>query len=213
MNKTKKEVIRPDFRIRMTREYLRVRGFRVPAGRRSMISVCFFIFLSLFSSFPGLDAGVANADPSTLAFHDEVKGVIKTMVGPMMGPVLNGDNGATQAALDKIISDAEKEGKPIRFGIGILDMGGLAVAGRYIVGTFKMDDFSKYNYVAKAFKQKKIVQDRLYFQGGSQFLIICVPLVRQKEVVGALVFGFDPSQVKKDYGLTTEQFMAIDFNK
>jgi hypothetical protein len=213
VDKTKKRVIRLDFRIRMARKYLRFRGFQIPAGRLSMLPLWFFIFFVLVSNFSGFCGGVANADPSALTFKEEVKRVIKKMVGPMMGPLLNGDNNAIQATLDKIILDAEKEGKPVHFGIGILNLDGLAVAGRYIVGTFKMDDFSKYNYVAKAFKQRKIVQDRLYFQGGSEFLIICVPLVRQKEVVGAIVFGVDPSQTKKDYGLTTDQFMALDFNK
>jgi hypothetical protein len=213
MDKTKKRVTRPDFRIRIVRKHSGFRGFRVLAGRLSMLPVSFFIFILLFSNVSVFCAGVANADVSALTFKEEVKRVIKKMVGPMMGPVLNGDNNAIQATLDKIILDAEKEGKPVRFGIGILDVGGLAVAGRYIVGTFKTDDFSKYNYVAKAFKQRKIVQDRLYFQGGSEFLIICVPLVRQKEVVGAIVIGVDPPQIEKDYGLTTEQFMALDFNK
>jgi len=213
VDKTQKGFIRPDFRFRMPRDYLGFRGFRIPAGRLSMLPLWFFIFFVLFLNFSVFCAGVANADPSTLAFQDEVKRTIKTMVGPMMGPVTKKDNNAIQATLDRIILDAEKAGKPVRFGIGILDMEGLAVAGRYIVGTFKMDDFSKYNYVAKAFRQRKIVQDRLYFQGGSEFLIICVPLVRQKEVVGAIVFGVDPSRIKKDYGLTTEQFMALDFNK
>jgi hypothetical protein len=199
VDKTKKGIIRSDFRI--------------PAGRLLMFPLWFFIFFVLFLNLFGFCAGVANADPSALTFKEEVKRVIKTMAGPMMGPVLNRDNNTIQATLDKILLDAEKEGKPVRFGIGILNMDGLAVAGKYIVGTFKMDDFSKYNYVAKAFKQKKIVQDRLYFQGGSELLIICVPLVRQKEVVGAIVFGVDPPQIKKDYGLTTEQFMALDFNK
>jgi hypothetical protein len=199
LDKTRKRIVQP--------------GFLIAACSRSMPLLCFFIIFVLFLNFPGLDAGVAIADPSALNFKEEVKRVIKIMAGPIMGPVLNGDDSAIQATLDKIILDAEKEGKPIRFGIGILDMEGLAVAGRYIVGTFRMEDFSKYNYVARAFKQRKIVQDRLYFQGGSELLIICVPLIRQKEVVGALVFGFDPAQMKKDYGLTTEQFMALDFNK
>jgi len=213
VDKNKKGVIRLDFRIRMTRENLGFRNFRLPAGRLSMLSLRLFIFFVLFSNLSGFGSGVAYADPPAVSFKDEVKRTVKTMVGPMMGPVTKKDNNAIQATLDKIILDAGKEGKPVRFGIGILDMEGLAVAGRYIVGTFKMDDFSKYNYVAKAFKQRKIVQDRLYFQGGSEFLIICVPLVRQKEVVGAIVFGVDPSQIRKDYGLTTEQFMALDFNK
>jgi hypothetical protein len=213
MDKTQTGVIRSDLRIRIVRDPSGFRGFRIPAGRRSMLPLGVFIFFVLFSNFSVFCAGAASADPSALTFKEEVKRVIQKMVGPMMGPILNEDNNAIQATLDKIISDAEKEGKPVRFGIGILDMKGLAVAGRYIVGTFKMDDFSKYNYVAKAFKQRKIVQDRLYFQGGSEFLIICVPLVRQKEVVGAIVLGVDPPQIEKDYGLTTEQFMTLDFNK
>jgi hypothetical protein len=213
VDKTKKRVIRADLGIRIVREHSEFRGVWIPAVRLSMIPLWFFIFFVLFSNFSGFCAGVANADPSALTFKEEVKRVIKKMTGPIMGPVLNGDNNAIQATLDRIILDAEKEGKPVRFGIGILDVGGLAVAGRYIVGTFKTDDFSKYNYVAKAFRQRKIVQDRLYFQGGSEFLIICVPLVRQKEVVGAIVIGVDPPQIEKEYGLTTEQFMALDFNK
>jgi hypothetical protein len=209
----KRGVSGPDFRIGMTQKYLGFRRFQTSAARSFLFRFCFFIFGFALLHFSGFCAGVASADPSALTFKEEVKRVIKKMVGPMTGPVLNGDNNAIQATLDKIILDAEKEGKPVRFGIGILDGRGLAVAGRYIVGTFKTDDFSKYNYVAKAFKQRKIVQDRLYFQGGSELLIICVPLVRQKEVVGAIVIGVDPPQIEKDYGLTTEQFMALDFNK
>jgi hypothetical protein len=202
-----------DFRIGMTRKCLAIKRSQASERRSFLFLFCHFISIFALLNFSGLCAWAANADSSALTFKNEVKRVIKAMVGPMMDPVLNRDNKTIQATLDKIISNAEREGKPVRFGVGILDMGGLAVAGRYIVGTFKMDDFSKYNYVSKAFKQRKIIQDRLYFQGGTEFLIICVPLVRQKEVVGALVFGVDPSQIKKDYGLTTEQFMALDFNK
>jgi hypothetical protein len=121
--------------------------------------------------------------------------------------------GELQNKIDKIISDAEKEGKPIQFGIGILDRNGAAIAGRYVVGTFRKDDFSRYQYVKKAFKQKKIVQDRLYFQDRSELWIVCVPLVQQKEIVGAVVLGFNPMEVEKDYGLTIKEFLALDLNK
>jgi hypothetical protein len=67
--------------------------------------------------------------------------------------------------------------------------------------------------VRKAFKKREIIQDRLYFQDRSELLIVCAPLVQQKCVVGALVLGFNPTGVKKDYGLNTEQFLALDFNQ
>jgi hypothetical protein len=178
-----------------------------------MFSFCFFALCFLFSNLSDPCTEVAIAGSSTFAFEEEVKRAIEQVTGPIMGPASKNDMNAIQGTLEKVLSEAEKEGKPIRFGVGILNRDGLAVAGRYIVGTFKVEDFSKYHFVTKAFKQKKIIQDRLYFQGGSELLIICVPLLQQKEVVGAVVLGFDPSQIKMDYGLTTQQFMAINFNK
>jgi hypothetical protein len=130
-----------------------------------------------------------------------------------MEPVSKNNIGDIQAMIDKTVSDAEKQGKPIRFGIGVLDRNGVAVAGRYVVGTFKKDDFSRYQFVEKAFKQKKIIQDRLYFQDHSELWIVCVPLIQQKDIVGAIVLGFNPAEVERDYGLNTKQFLALDLNK
>lgn len=177
------------------------------------MSICKIVFFILCLVFLGLSTGETYASPSPSGFKEEVKRVIKKLSVPLTDPVSKNDIPKIQASLNKIISDAEKEGKPIHFGIGVLDKEGLAVAGRYVAGTFKTDDFSKYNYVVKAFKQKKIIQDRLYLQDRSELLIVCVPLIQQKEVMGAFVLGFNPSELKKNYNLTTEQFMALDFNK
>ena len=156
---------------------------------------------------------VAYASQSVSSFKEEVKIAIKTLSVSLMDPVSKNNIGDIRATIDKIISDAEKEGKPIRFGIGILDRNGVAVAGNYVVGTFRKDDFSRYQFVKKAFKKKKIIQERLYLQDHSELWAVCVPLVQQKNVVGAIVLGFDQTQVKKDYDLSAEQFLALDFNK
>lgn len=156
---------------------------------------------------------VAYASQPVSSFKEEVKIAIKTLSVSLMDPVSKNNIGDIRVTIDKIISDAEKEGKPIRFGVGILDRKGVAVVGRSVVGIFGEEDFSKYKFVRKAFKKKKIIQERLYFQDHSELLIVCVPLVQQKNVVGAIVLGFNPDEVKKDYGVTTEQFLALDFNK
>jgi len=147
------------------------------------------------------------------SFKEEAKRTIKTLTASLIDPVSRKNISDIEAGIDKIVSDAEKEGRPVRFGIGILDRNGVAVAGRYVVGIFKEEDFSKYNFLKKAFKKKKIVQDRLYFQNHSELLIVCAPLVQQKKIMGAIVLEFDPTRVKKDYDLSTEQFLALDFNK
>jgi len=161
----------------------------------------------------GFFTEVTYASQSNPTFREEVKIVIKKLSVSLMDPVSKNDIDAIQATLNQIISDAEKEEKPSHFGIWVLDRNGVAVTGRYIVGTFRNEDFSKYKFVRKAFKKRKIIQDRLYFQDRSELLIVCAPLVQQKSVVGALVLGFNPTEVKKDYGLNTEKFLALDFNK
>jgi hypothetical protein len=155
----------------------------------------------------------ACANQSISSFTEKVKSAIKTLSVSLMDPVAKNNAGDIQIRIDKVISDAEKEGKPIQFGIGVLDRNGVAVAGKYVVGTFRKDDFSRYQFVKKAFKKKKIIQDRLYFQDRSELWIVCVPLVQKKNVVGAVVLGFNPTEVIKDYGLNTKQFLALDLSK
>jgi hypothetical protein len=168
-----------------------------------------FVFLQMWI----LTTREACAKQSASAFREKVKSAIKTLSPLLLDPVSRNNIGDIQATIDQTISDAEKEGNPIRFGIGVLDRNGVAVAGKYVVGTFKKDDFSRYQFVKKAFKKKKIIQDRLYFQDYSELWIVCVPLVRQKDVVGAIVLGFNPTEVKKDYGLNVKQFLGLNLNK
>jgi hypothetical protein len=161
----------------------------------------------------GFFTEVTYANQSNPTFKEEVKIAIKKLSVALMDSVSKNDINTIETTINEIFLEANEKGMPIRFGIGVLDRNGVAVAGGYIIGAFKGEDFSKYKFVRKAFKKRKIIQDRLYFQDRSMFLIVCIPLVQQKSVVGALVLGFDPTEVKKDYGLDTEQFLALDFNK
>ncbi|RPJ07905.1 MAG: hypothetical protein EHM36_06175 [Deltaproteobacteria bacterium] len=170
------------------------------------------LFCLLLLSSSGFNTGEASAQSSSL-FRDQVKEAIKKFSASVIDTLSKNDNRGLQATLNRIVSDDQKEGKAIRFGIGILDREGLVVAGRHALGMFREgEDFSRYNFWVKAFKRKKIVSDRLFFQDQSEILIVCVPLVRKKNLVGALILGFDPSEIKKDYGLTTDDFMSLKFN-
>jgi len=197
----------------MKRKYQQHRDFGISGINSFLLSLGMFMLWLILLGPSGFFTEVTYANQPHPTFKEEVKIAIKKLSVSLMDPVSKNDIEAIQATLNRIISDAEKEEKPIRFGIGVLDRNGVAVTGRYIVGTFKKEDFSKYKFVRKAFKKRKIIQDRLYFQDCSELLIVCAPLVQQKRVVGALVLGFNPTEVKKDYGLDTEQFLTLDFNK
>jgi hypothetical protein len=183
-----------------------------PVWRLSFTGAMVILCLVSFHLWGGSSTeGLAN-DSETL-FKNEVKGAIHKLSSVLLDPVAKTDGKAINAALDQISSEAEKDRKLLRFGIGILDRNKIAIAGKYIVGTFQEQDFSKYKYAINAFKQKKIIQDRLYFQDRSELWIVCAPLVLEGQVVGALVLGFDPKDAEKKYRLTTDQFLALDFNK
>jgi hypothetical protein len=167
----------------------------------------------VLSGFPTFATEVTDAGQSVSSFKEEARSAIKTLSLCLVEPLSKNDINTIETTINEIFLEADKKGRPICFGIGILDRNGIAVAGGYIIGSFKGEDFSKYEFVKKAFKKKKIIQNRVYFQDRSQLFIICSPVVQQKKVVGAVVLGFNPTQVKKDYGLSTEQFLALDFNK
>jgi hypothetical protein len=178
-----------------------------------LLSAGVLVFWLILIQLTPLVTQEACANQSISFFREMVKSAIKMLSVSLMDSVVKNNTGDIQTKIDKMISDAEKEGKPIQFGIGILDRTGVAVAGRYVVGTFRKDDFSRYQFVKKAFKQKKVIQDRLYFQDHSELWIVCVPLVQQRGIVGAIVLGFNPTEVDKDYGLNVKQFLALDLNK
>ena len=196
-----------------------VSGIRIVPGLASskievfLLSSVVLVFWLFVIQSSTLATQEACADQPISSFVERVKGTVKTLSVSLMDPVSRNNVADVQAKIDKIISEDEKEGNPVRFGIGILDKSGVAVAGRYVVGTFRKDDFSKYQFVKKVFKKKKIIQDRLYFQDRSELWIVCVPLVAEKNVIGAVVLGFNPVELKKDFGLNAEQFLALDLNK
>jgi hypothetical protein len=199
--------------MKMRKKCLLNRGTDAPGINLFFFGVRMVMLGFILFGISGFLNEVTLADQPLSSFKEEVKKAIKKLSACFMDPLSKSNIDAIHEELNKIISDAEKEGKPLRYGIGVLDKNGIAVTGKYIIGIFKEEDFSKYKFVRKAFKKKKIVQDRLYLQDSSELLIICAPLVQRKKVLGAIVLGFNPTELKKEYALDIQQFLTLDFNK
>ena len=71
--------------------------------------------------------------------------------------------------------------------------------------------FANYSAVKKAFAEKKPNQTILYQPNGKPIDIIFVPLISQDKVVGILALGFEGNLVREQRGLTTEEFLHLDF--
>src|SRR5512139_3532749 len=169
----------------MKKKWERDKGFNIFSVKLFLFLLEIFILCFIFLDLPKVRIGEVFAEESTDDFKNEVRATIKKLSVSLIEPLSKNDINTIEATINEIFLEADKKERPIRFGIGVLDRNGIAVAGGYIVGAFKGEDFSKYDFVKRAFKKKKkIVKDRLYFQDHSEILIICVPFVQQKKIVG-----------------------------
>ena len=172
--------------------------------------------LSVTPSLPGpmrLQVEQALAADGAEGLKKQAKEALQRLSSALANPLSRVDVNAINGGLEKFVSAAAKKGNPIDFGIGVVNKDGVAIAGRYVVGEFRRDDFSSYRFFKESSKNKKRVQERIYFKDGSQLLVLSSPLVGKKNVIGAIVLGFQPTEVKRKYGVTPEQFLNIDFNK
>jgi hypothetical protein len=75
-----------------------------------------------------------------------------------------------------------------------------------------LGNFSSYEAVAQTLKDRRINQQRLFLQNGAQIYVICVPLLKDENLVGIMVLSLSVEEAKKRWGLTEQDFQGIDFN-
>jgi hypothetical protein len=116
------------------------------------------------------------------------------------------------AALEKVESPAVKLCRLCPFEIGVLDQSGETLAVYPVKGDGKAKNFSSYELVIKAISSKKIQQQRLFLQNGSQLYLVCAPLLREATVIGLVAIAINSEDAEKKWGLKEKEFMAVDFN-
>jgi hypothetical protein len=79
-------------------------------------------------------------------------------------------------------------------------------------GDGKDKNFSGYDLVVKAIKSRKIQQQRLFLQDGSELYLVCAPLIRQSALIGMVAIAISSKDAEQRWGLKQKEFMALDFN-
>ena len=150
--------------------------------------------------------------PAAAAFKQEVKECIGRLVKPLMQPIIKRDKAAITEALKKTEPEAIKLCRMCPFRMGVMDKNGDTLA---VYPPTKETNLDFYNYevVQQALKTRKIAQQRLFLQDGSGLYVICVPLVREEQVIGILAVALSTTEAQKRWGITEKEFLSLDFNR
>ncbi|MFP3868798.1 MAG: hypothetical protein ACLFUU_11660 [Desulfobacteraceae bacterium] len=149
--------------------------------------------------------------PEATAFKERILEIIQEFSQPLVGPTAERDIKSIQTKLEKLYRDADQDQLPTSFTVGVLDKQGVALTA-YPDRPYNVQVFLNYHVVVKALEERRIVQARLFFQNGSKLYVICSPLLRQAELKGLLILCFDAAEADRKWGITEEEFLALNFN-
>ncbi|MDD2901020.1 MAG: hypothetical protein PHU44_01125 [Syntrophales bacterium] len=170
-----------------------------------------FLILLLGCSY-GCQTKEPPLSPAAARFKQEVKECIDLVTKALLGPLAKGDAAGIHAALKKTEPENLKLCVRCPFRMGVMDVHGNSLA-IYPPKKNTNLDFYRYEVVQQVLKDRKIAQQRLYLQDGSGLYVICVPLLKNNEVLGILAIALSASEARNKWGLTEKEFLALDFNR
>jgi len=152
--------------------------------------------------------------PAAESFKKEVQATKASLAPSLIDAVASRDPHSARGILERQCALAREGGSPFTCGITVLDPHGITLASATIAPgePIKRLDYSRYEVVMKALKERKIVKTKLYLQDRTTLCVVVIPLVRQGEALGLLVLAFDAADLRDRFGLTEEEFLRVDLN-
>jgi hypothetical protein len=150
--------------------------------------------------------------PAAQKFKSEILPELKAVSAALMQPVGQRDVDAMNKALREGFLKAEKAGKPLPAGMGVLDPNGFILA-RYPAASGAGEQFSDYQVFKEVMKTKRIGKQVLYRADGSQHYVILAPLLSESNLVGFFAIVFRAAELQDKWQVSGQEFMVIDFNK
>ena len=178
--------------------------------KQTSCSLICLILLAALGLGPACQQSKPPQSPQAMAFTKDVQAMINRVAPPLIEPVSRDDREGAEKALKKAFSVCAEACSELFYNVLILDQLGTLTAV-YPPAEVKSLQFASYNAVKKAFAEKKPNQAILYQPNGKPIDIIFVPLIYQNKVAGILALGFEGTIVREQRGLTTEEFLHLDF--
>ena len=183
------------------------RAWRGP-GRRALgfaVAVLAALAAACAPSAPGPgDAGES--------FRKEVLATKESLAASLSDAVARREPRQARLILEQTCDVARGKEQPFTCGITVLDHHGITLASATPGEPIRRLNYSRYEVVMKAMKERRIVKTKLYLQDRTTLYVVAIPLERQGEVLGLLALTFDAADLKARYGLTEQDFMRVDLN-
>ena len=160
----------------------------------------------------GCQSGTSGESPAAEAFKIEMQHTLKELAAILIEPVSGADQQAVIAVIDSFCISIVEKTPPLNCGVAVMDKNGMTIVGRYPDEPLKTLNFSHYTVVKQALQERKIMQGRLFLQDGTRLYTIVAPLSAQGEVHGLFGLAFTALELTKRWGITEEEFMALDLN-
>jgi hypothetical protein len=161
-------------------------------------------------------AGCTPSSPGPSAagesFRKEVLAARDSLAPALMDAVASREPRTAKRILEQKCALAMGGGDPFACGITILDNHGITLASTTAGEPIKRLDYSRYEVVMTALKERKVVKAKLFLQDGTRLYVVAIPLVRKGESIGLLGLAFDAADLRKRFGLTEGEFMRVDLN-
>ena len=169
------------------------------------------LLFALCLIFCGCRAKEPPLTPAAASFKKAVQEEIARLAPALLEPVAKKSTSQINITLQKIFSDPQNEGPLWPYKIVVTDQDGVSL-GKYPVEKGFSMDFSNYSVVQKCLKDCKTSYGRLFSQGG-QILYNLLPILKGEEVKGILALGLDGAEVNKKWGLSEQEFLALEFDR
>jgi len=200
----------------MLRARLCPRGHDVeghPAARRPwsrLLGATLALAAALASACAPPAPGPSKAEE---AFRKEVMAAREALSASLADAAADREPRAAGRILEQTCSLARESGRPFACGITVLDRRGITLASATPGASFRRLDYSRYDAVSTALKERRVVKTKLYLQDRSALFVVALPLERRGEAVGLLVLAFDQADLLNRHGLTEEEFRRVDLGR
>lgn len=176
------------------------------------INLCLGLVILLLSlGLAGCTAKAPPLSPRAAAFKKDVRDILARLTPALAGPLSRNDGKAAEQAIMSLYPIAGQEQDDFPFWLGVMSQDGVLVAALPPVKLIGAD-FIDYQIVTETLKNRRINTKRLYSPDNAPVYFVLAPIIVNDSLEGLVGLRLTAAQALKKWGITEEEFQAMDLN-